>query len=564
MITPLPEKIPTSILSSFEFGEVEPSNDDLLLACYCDTPPIERFLTSNRSIILGGKGTGKTALFTLLKQKDREFINPKKAKQRIIPIDTDIEYTRLRYTVLKSIKSDIPDEDIQFRYLWEIYVLYRVINELKRGNFFLDAKAKKDTQAFLDIFDPEKKNMSLFDFLTSIRGTVGIRLDTSNPAFPTPDVYISVEPNQNPTDQADRLDVSLSDLKKYVNETLATKKEFVYVIVDNIDDFVAREEYEIQKLLLQGLLQCTRTYTAYNHIKLKLFLRTDLFNNINFSQVGGYDKIAPITEKLVWRKTDIWTFIGERVLWNLSHSLNIKNFDYTAHSRTVHLEAWDQKKPLIEKLLQAIGLKRLIPRDKRDSPDISLRDEAFTAAITTIFPRQIKHYLPNGNVEEMDIFEFLDTHFRLGNGELTPRIFIIYIRKVFELSVEHYEKNNEPYIERDENGEYPLIKRREMLAAYGWLQSEMVRIFLGSVTNNEWRNWLEIFLKKKGRKTTFSYRLVRKTVGVGDNVCIKEFLSFLCHLGVLDCRDKSVSLERRHYELPILLRNNHALAIFNR
>ena len=64
MINPLPNKISSFILDEFTFGEVEPQEDLLLLPCFCKTQPIKHFLGSNKTILLGGKGTGKTALFT--------------------------------------------------------------------------------------------------------------------------------------------------------------------------------------------------------------------------------------------------------------------------------------------------------------------------------------------------------------------------------------------------------------------------------------------------------------------------------------------------------------------
>lgn len=558
MITPFPERFPTKVLEHFNIGEVEPSLDELLLPCFCDTPAIERFLRANKGILLGGKGTGKTALFTLLKHGDREFANPRRARQRLIAIDSDVEYSRLKYAALSTIKSDIPDEDIQFRYLWEIYIIYCLLVELKDDGILSDHRAKSEASRFLEIFDAKGKTPSLMEFLGAVKKTAGFRVDISNPAFPTPDFYVSVEPGDASASNAEKFDVSLSELKASISRYLARRKQYVYIVVDNIDDFVSREEYEIQKLLLQGLLRCSRSFISTRNIKIRLLLRTELFEHINFSQVGGYDKVAPTTIKLSWSPSDIWKFLGERILWNFKHHLAIEHFEYSGDGQSLDLEPWDRKVPWYHRLLMWLHLYKPNGRDSRDSKDVSLRDEAYKSAITTIFPRTIKHYDGSGNVEDIDLFSFIETHFKLGNGELTPRILMIYVQKVFELCADYYAKNDEPFVEKDENGEFPLLKRKEILAAYGWLQEEVLRIFLGSVTINEWRTWLEIIFKQKGKKTTFSYRAVRKLIGVGDDVEIRDFLAYLTHLGVFQCRDTSVALEQRHYELPILLHKNFA------
>lgn len=538
-------------------GELEPEDDDLLLPCFCEIPPITRFLRTNKLVLLGGKGTGKTALFTLLKRRNKTFSNPRRHQQLLIPISTDIEYTRLRGAVSEVFKSESKDSDIQFRYFWEIYFLYRLLYTMREENLLRGEESQKTAIKFLDIFAAEGRAPSLIDFLKSLKFRLGVKVDSSNPAFPSPDFYM--EPCQGANDgKKDReLDICLDEVKNLANRILTKKKIYTYIAVDNIDDFVAREDYEIQKMLVQGLLQCAKGFNPYSHIKVKLFLRTELYKAIDFSQVGGYEKIQ--TEQLQWTTADIWHFIGERILWNLKHHLKIEeDFYYVGGERRIELDSWQGNSKWWRRLLEKLRIVKKKTGDNRDSYNVSEFDIVFQSAMTCILPETVKQYDVSGTVCDIDLFDFLDSHFRLGNNELAPRLFIWYFQKVFELCEEYYRQNPEEHLRKDDNGEYPLIRRKQMTVAYGWLQAEVQNMFTGAITHKRWRDWLENFFKKKGSATCFSFKRIKKMLGLDEDQALKEFLAFLSYIGVLNCRDKSISFDRRLYDLPILLQTNWA------
>ena len=73
MIQNLPKKINLKDLQNFDFGDIEANDDGLLLDSVCRTSSIIEFLIGKKNIVLGEKGTGKTALFRLLKEKKLLF-----------------------------------------------------------------------------------------------------------------------------------------------------------------------------------------------------------------------------------------------------------------------------------------------------------------------------------------------------------------------------------------------------------------------------------------------------------------------------------------------------------
>ncbi len=157
---------------------------------------------------------------------------------------------------------------------------------------------------------------------------------------------------------------------------------------------------------------------------------------------------------------------------------------------------------------------------------------------------------------EANIFSYLETHFSLASGETTPRIILQFLSKVFSISSAYYSNNPDQYrVRLDGYSEYPLIKIEHMIQAYTELQGDMLEIFKSTITHKEWRDMLDVFFHKKRRKTSFSFKAVQKLIGIESDDSAKEFLAYLCHLGVLRCNNPSERANERIYELPIILQH---------
>lgn len=85
---------PKDKLTILEFGSADGFKDKELESTFIKTRSIQQFLQDNHSIIVGPMGTGKSALFKLLKQK-----SPKMGefqKKTIISIDELIPFDYIK------------------------------------------------------------------------------------------------------------------------------------------------------------------------------------------------------------------------------------------------------------------------------------------------------------------------------------------------------------------------------------------------------------------------------------------------------------------------------------
>lgn len=489
MITNLPKKLTTKFLDEFDVGSSEAVEDTLLNLCYCDIEPISDFLAGNYEILYGAKGAGKTAVLTSIRSGKIKFKNEKKMKQIVVPIDQELEYCSIKSRLDKSLNSEIEDNDARYRFLWEIYILYRISLKIKERYSNLPQDISKKLNELVGFFSGKNKTPTLFQFLTSSKRTVGFKLDSSPQGLPVPDFYLSSEPQKIVTD--DSLEVVTFNLGKYkddLSKFVRKGNSIIYVLIDQLDDFVAKEEYNEQISLIQGLVKTTRSYSNHSGIKVKLFLRTELFRSLDFSQLGGYDKIEPRSIELRWSSCDIRNFLSLRIQYNLFKTLKIKHFKCSI----------DEHDPLLGgrrssgRRLFAF-LKKHVPsvfgsnRDQYDSRDITIKDQIRKEIITSIFPEEVNHYSLQGKEIRSDLFKYFEGHFSLASGETTPRIMLIFLKKVIAESKGYYAGNLTVEIPLNDQNRYPLIRRDHLCSAYAQLQITMKDIFKGCITNKQWR-----------------------------------------------------------------------------
>lgn len=263
MFENLPAKFPVSNLAKFNFGTPEGKDDPLLEACALRIAPIAEFLEENKSILVGDRGTGKTAVFRLLAEGKLSFNNPENFKQIYIPIDEELGYKTLKEHVTSKIKSPLNTKDAPHRIVWELFLLSRCIEEL-RSDFGRTQEFKDIEEGFYKALGwQSNKKASLLDVLTQTKKTFGVKLEGGNMGYVVPDFYTSLEPARSEGEGLDSANfLDLQRYKKDINSILSSSKTVVYLLVDKLDEFVSGSDYETQMDMLQALMLCWRDYQS--------------------------------------------------------------------------------------------------------------------------------------------------------------------------------------------------------------------------------------------------------------------------------------------------------------
>lgn len=109
---------------------------------------------------------------------------------------------------------------------------------------------------------------------------------------------VSIEPATVGAQLREVTDHEVSQLRERLRKQLRARNTVAVIMVDRVDDFVVGMAYDEQLKNIQALVDCIKNFRL-PEMKLKVFLRTDLFKRISFAH-GGYDKLATQIVQLDW------------------------------------------------------------------------------------------------------------------------------------------------------------------------------------------------------------------------------------------------------------------------
>lgn len=580
MIKNLPATFPLAALERFSFGGPDGKDDPLLEQCSLRIRPIIEFLDENKSIVVGERGTGKTALFRLIAEETLQFVNHDKRTQICIPIDEELAYRTLREHVSKQIQDQTGKPSIAYRIVWELLFVSRCLDRLEK-KYGGDADLKSIRSKFIKVVGWQSdESIGFLDILTRTKKTFGVKLEAGHTGYVVPNFYASIEPSKNVEQENSNnlLTLDLVDIKASVNAFLKKKKAFVYILLDKLDEFVAGEDYLTQTEMLQALIQCWRDYQTYPAIKIKLFLRKDLYERIDFSSIGR-DKVDARRVDLQWTDEDIRQFIALRLYHNLQTTgvIGKRGISFSLDEGTLMIDRKflkelrsldsipDQELGLADRTRKAIlRIKNYLDtrnRDRYDARTTNIKDAVFQSLITLCFPRNVYHVTRAGKKEQINIFDYLGTHFQLGSGHTTPRVILMFLQQCLENTRNYYRDNPDYSVALNERGEYALFLRDSIQDAYGDLRRSCLTTMVGLN-----RNW------EKGARALMQNR---STQNKCDEVCFRDaikvvskhfppdvktedelirFFAFYEHAGLFGCKNRNVPSELRSYSIPILFR----------
>lgn len=566
----LPKAFPVKKLSKFIFGSPEGADDPILDENLLEIGPISDFLGQNKSILVGDRGTGKTAVFRLLSEGKISFNNPEDLRQIYIPIDENLGFGSLKEHVGRHIKDESEKNITPYRLIWELYIFSRCLDALD-SYFAGDQKYIEVKNEFYGAVGFKGRvKVGIIDVFKTAKKTFGVKLENGHLGYIVPNIYGSIDNGSSGDSSFEYLD--LPRLKSNLGVLLASHRSVAYVMIDRLDEFVSGEDYLAQLDVLQALLHCWRDYQAHPKIKIKLFFRKDLYERLDFSAIGR-DKIDSKKAELKWSNSDIIQLIAQRIYYNLSKNIKIKNLRIDINEETLkvdkefigkirRLETEDNKRfglvvGLKIKLLRYLSSLKNKNKDEYSARTVNVHEVVNQLVINLVFPRSVYHFNSAGKEESIDIFDFMPTHFSFANNSITPRAVLIFLEKVKDIAVIYYKNNPEEELHLNEQGGYPLFKREHITEAY---RETRVLIFKTIVDLN--KNWsrpaMHLMRAMSGSRNceSVSFSSALKIMGkmIKDRDDLVSFFAFYEHAGLFVCENRAQNYENRVYRIPVFFR----------
>jgi hypothetical protein len=562
VINNFPNTISTKIIENFQFGEADAKDDKLLEQCHVPTSAISEFLEDHKDIVLGYRGAGKSAMVRLIDEKIFHFKDVEKNDAKIVVVDEEFDYRSFRNHLRRNALKDQKEIDL-VRAVWEILIIYRAMLTARDSIDNSDSTLKTHINEIEVSLGLAEKKVGLVTILMSTKKKVGLKFDTLHPNIV--DAYIGIEPSSETTNNEGAAILRLGEYRKYLERFLHERNKKIFMLVDRLDDFVANEDYETQKMLLQELLATQRTYREKcQRIRVKLFFRTDLFERLDLTSLGP-DKVISRCINLSWRSADIKRFLAQRTGINLIKALGMSGFEFQIDEDSFfvqreHLALLRESKlirtfdPLNKshwaklRFLFKLALRKQQANAGRLTDSM---DMLHSEIITSVFPREVEHRRANGEVQSIDLFKFLDTHLQFSHGQTTPRAVLLFLNICLQKAKQYYGDNPDiKELSKNSNNEFPLFVKIIMPRAYEEFQTQSWSI------QYQWsKQWKELVaaIEKFSVIGTFTFRDFKKKSNIDDSRA-SQFLAFSSHTGLIRCRNDKDRLDDRIYEMPVLFR----------
>lgn len=559
-------------LSNFHFGTADAQSDEVLTFCFQKINGVTEFLNGTKSIVLGERGAGKSALFKLISENTIQF-NTKRNNSRIdliVPLNDDLDYISISQAIDTRFIGKSIKPHSKYRFLWELYILDRVIKrleELKIEKNLEFLELKKDVERALGAAN---QKIGFFDAIKNSKFTTSTKYDSVTGSI-TPS--FSVEPSANASSNGIEIsDKEITQISKRLRKFIDKNTNYaVTVLIDKIDDFVVDIEYEEQLKNVQALVECANDY-RFPEIKVKLFLRLDLFNRLNFERIG-YDKIYSQTTTLEWSKEDICQFVARRLIYNFSENeipikldidLNALDLDLELRNQLINLAQSSDEvflkriKTFTDQLiLKAKAQWAIINKTSHTARKTNLTQEISLTVISKIFPRKTNHLNIKCKKELLNIDDFFASHFKFGSDNPNPRLVLMFLNNVFELANRYYYNNTDLRIlEPTSDNCYELILKDHIDEAYKNLQITGRKTVANF--NTSWKRNIDQFFSNLGVPSKCSGLTINdikeKAKFELDEDELRRFIAFFSHIGLFITENPNSPLESRKFEIPTLLR----------
>lgn len=302
------------LLRAINFGHrVAEEETDVLSTYFVETDHWERLYRGDIDIIYGPKGSGKSALYSLLLSRHTELLD-----RSILLVAAE---NPRGATAFKDLVTDPPASEREFMGLWKLYFASLLHGALT--DFGIKNDASKQLEEALVREGLTKGNSSLAALLRNVvayvRGALrpqavegGVELD---PVTQLPKGFkgkiIFAEPGKAQADPELR---SIDRLIELSNDALSQAKRQTWILLDRLDVAFA-EHQDLEANALRALFRVYLDLLAFQNLRLKIFLRTDIWTRLT---TEGFREASHITRHLtiVWNRSSLLNLVIRRALHN--------------------------------------------------------------------------------------------------------------------------------------------------------------------------------------------------------------------------------------------------------
>jgi len=289
---------PQQVLLRMNFGRVDGETDTRFEHCFIGTEMLRQLLFPQHSLVVGSKGSGKSAMCRLLceeMEKVRPLLPQEYREVYCVPaygLQTEEFLSGLDIHELKPTTAD------EYRYFWLLYIglklAIRLAKDEKIQGLVKESKNENVKETFrtvrnllVDLGLMEKEKTPLQKLMERFGFRAKIKFNGTSESF-----------SHEQVDFKHRTGVSVIALLEHIDLILRDINCLAWVMLDKLD-LLFIEDFERLKGAITGLIQLLIQYgNQFTNIHLKIFLRNDLYRQLH---IVNKSHLISFSTEMKWR-----------------------------------------------------------------------------------------------------------------------------------------------------------------------------------------------------------------------------------------------------------------------
>ncbi len=284
------------LLETLEFGNVDSESEQNLDSKFIKTKDFVEFTNPKKAVILGAKGSGKSALFQMFSKYEKSARKLAGLGKRDVIIVTGTGFNDMKELQTDDFEKLLKQEDANFDHIWELYIAVKIALKLGKEGYYNGGNLLE--------FYKQAGILEDFRILSLLRQLWGVVIGS-------PIQGIDIDIKGIKVKIGGKYSIDTQDMLNEIHTTLVQEDMDCWILFDKIDELFS-DNYAKRKMCIESLF---RTYlkfvNRFPRIRFKIFLRNDIWSTL---EVVNKSHISDKCIELSWDKNSLLEMILRRVL----------------------------------------------------------------------------------------------------------------------------------------------------------------------------------------------------------------------------------------------------------
>ncbi|MBL3587538.1 hypothetical protein JMM61_19585 [Rhodovulum sulfidophilum] len=302
-----------AVLESLDIGNgVAERERAVLKDFFLESSAWRKLRTGNADLVFGPKGSGKSTLFFNVIEHEYDLL-----EEGILIVSSE---NTAGESVFSAARQNPPENEEEYIAIWKLYILALIVDRCsKDGLNFREIKAVEQLLTQEGIY---KKGRTISGFFSSVVEYVKSRLNFNtaegeveiDPATGIPKKlkgkFTFAEPSESGREKGL---LPISDALMACSKFLLDERKSIWILVDRLDVIFANDK-KAEALALRALFRVYGEMHAMPAIKLKIFLRDDIWRDI--TRESGFREASHLIKKvsISWEKIPLANLLIQRLV----------------------------------------------------------------------------------------------------------------------------------------------------------------------------------------------------------------------------------------------------------